>query len=66
MFSSVTLPPTKAIVDFVLFRVSASRCSPQSGPLTVVYKLGYNSTYRGYNPNYPFTKPFIRVVSPHS
>lgn len=26
------------------------------------YKYGYNSTYRGYNPCYPFVKPLIGVL----
>ena len=31
----------------------ATRWAPTS------YKKGYNSTYRGYNPSYPFIRPFI-------
>ena len=27
------------------------------------YKLGYNFTFRGYNPSYPFIMPFIGVIT---
>ena len=27
------------------------------------YKLGYNSSFRGYNPSYPFIRPFIGVIT---
>ena len=63
MFSSVKLPPTKAIVDFVLFRVSVSRCSPESGPLTIISWV-ITPPITSYNPSYPFTKPFIGVYLP--
>ena len=35
----------------------------QGGPPTS-YKSSYNSTYRGYNPSYPFIRPFIGVITP--
>ena len=35
----------------------------QGGPLPS-YKWSYKSIYRGYNPSYPVTSPFIRVITP--
>ena len=35
----------------------------QGGPPTS-YKYGYNSSYRGYNPSYPFIRPLIGVTTP--
>ena len=35
----------------------------QGGPPTS-YKYGYNSTYRSYNPSYPFIRLFIGVITP--
>ena len=34
------------------------------GPKTS-YKKGYNSTYKGYNPGYPFIRPFIGAPQLH-
>ena len=45
-----------------LIRISKISTWPcKVGPPTS-YKYGYNSTYRGYNPSYPFIRPFIRVL----
>ena len=35
----------------------------QGGPLPS-YKWSYKSIYRGYNPSYPFIRPFIGVITP--
>ena len=35
----------------------------QGGPVTS-YKQGYNCTYRGYNPRYPFIRSFIGIITP--
>ena len=47
--------PSSLVMDHV-----STRCAPTS------YKLGYNSTYRGYDPSYRFIfRPFIGVSSRH-
>ena len=36
-------------------------------PVASTYKVGpyaYNSTYKSYNPSYPFIRPFIGVITP--
>ena len=37
----------------------------QGGPLPVISRVvSYNSIYRGYNPSYPFIRPFVGVITP--
>ena len=36
----------------------------KGGPLPVVSNYSYKSTYRGYNPIFPFLRPFIGVITP--
>ena len=38
------------------------KCTTRRTPTS--YKWSYNAIDRGYNPNYPFIKPFIGVISP--
>ena len=51
------IPPEKKKEFFELV------ISLQGGPLPS-YKWSYKSIYRGYNPSYPVTSPFIGVITP--